>query len=225
MLLHGFGDSAAGWSQVAGPLSASRKLVAIDLAGHGPSAPITPPLAMDDILTSVEIATADLGNDLILMGNSLGGWVAMRFALAHPDRVERLILINAAGLPQAVEKDLLMPRTRARVRERNRAVFGDSPPPAPWFVCDQLIAMAREPKLESLWNNLGLEPRLDAALPALHAPATLIWGTPDPLFPEEYAERLRAALGAQEIRWLPGCGHSPQYSCPARLVELLDEGA
>lgn len=222
VLLHGFGDQAGGWSQVAGPLSERWRVVAIDLAGHGLSEPSTPPLAMADLMTSVEIATKDLGDDLTFVGNSLGGWVSLRFALEHPERVKQLLLVNSAGMPHKVDKAVLLPWTRERVLERNQAVFGEHTPPNPGFVADQLITLAKDPRLEDLWTNLGSEPRIDGALPKLRTPTALIWGTPDPILPESYAEELRAALDAPEPTWLSGCGHGPQYSCPDRLVQAIE---
>jgi pimeloyl-ACP methyl ester carboxylesterase len=132
VLIHGFGDSASGWSQVVAALAEDYRVVALDLPGHGASGPNAPPLGFDDLEAGLEAALEDQGDRLILLGNSLGGWLATLFALDHPTRVQRLLLLNAGGASWAqLDEQLLLPETRDRQRAKNRAVMGVKAPPVP----------------------------------------------------------------------------------------------
>lgn len=226
VLIHGFGDSAAGWSRVARALSEHYRVVVLDLAGHGLSDPVKPPLGFDDLVEGVEAALADQGNGLLLIGNSLGGWMAMRFALDHPDRVHRVLLLNSGGASWADVPDaLLLPSTREEQRIKIVAMFGpDNTPRVPDFMLDQLVARGQDPRLLSLWNEIAHGMHLDDELAELRTPVELLWGTPDPFLPlEAYAKPLLEALPNAELHTLDGCGHASQYSCPQQLTELVLE--
>jgi pimeloyl-ACP methyl ester carboxylesterase len=225
VLVHGFGDTAGGWALVAPTLAEHYRVVAVDLPGHGASEPEAPPLGFDDVAAGLEAALEDQGDQLILLGNSLGGWVAMQFALDHPARVQRLLLLNSGGASWAqVDQELLLPTTREQQRAKNRAIMGASAPPLPGFFLDQLIERGSEPRLQSLWIEHQQGHYLDERLSELRIPVDMLWGTPDPIFPiEGYADRLRDALPNARLRLLNECGHAPQYSCPDDLSELVLE--
>ena len=225
VLVHGFGDSAGGWALVAPTLAEHYRVVAIDLPGHGASGPDAPPLGFDDIAGGLEAALEDQGDQLILLGNSLGGWVAMQFALNHPERVQRLLLLNSAGASWArVDEKLLLPTTREEQRAKNVAIMSAKAPEVPGFFLDQLIERGRDPRLQSLWIEHQQGHFLDEQLSELRIPVEMLWGTPDPFFPVEgYADRLRDALPSARLHLLDECGHVPQYSCPDGLTELVLE--
>ena len=225
VLIHGFGDSASGWAQVVSALAEDYRVVALDLPGHGASGPNAPPLGFDDLEAGLKAALEDQGDQLILLGNSLGGWLAVRFALNHPTRVQRLLLLNAGGASWAqLDEGLLLPKTRDLQRAKNRALIGVKAPSVPDFLLDQLIEHGRDPRLRSLWIDLEQGHYLDEQLPELHIPVDLLWGTPDPFFPVEgYADRLRETLPDARLHLLDGCAHAPQYSCPNDLTRIILE--
>jgi pimeloyl-ACP methyl ester carboxylesterase len=225
VLIHGFGDSAGGWVRLAPALVDHFRVVTLGLPGHGASGPSAPPLGFDDLEAGFEAALRDQGDELLLLGNSLGGWLATRFALAHPERVERLLLLNSGGASWSrADEDVLLARTRDQQRAKNRALVGDKVPPAPGFLLDQLIRHGRDPRLLSLWVDLERGRYVDAQLPELQTPVELLWGTPDPFFPVEgYADRLRDTLPDARLHLLEGCGHASQYSCPDDLANIIFE--
>ncbi|MCZ6805886.1 MAG: alpha/beta fold hydrolase [Deltaproteobacteria bacterium] len=224
VLIHGFGDSASGWSQVVRTLAEHYRVVTLDLPGHGASDPDAPPLGFHDLEAGLDAVLRNEGDRLILLGSSLGGWLATRFAIDHPERVRRLLLLNAAGASWVEHgEELLLPRTRAQQRAKNRALLGTKAPPAPDFLLDQLIEHGRRPRLQSLWVEQQGH-FLDEQLPELRIPVDMLWGTPDPFFPiDSYAERLLETLPDARLHRLDGCGHAPQYSCPDLLTELVLE--
>src|SRR5204862_1962693 len=98
ILIHGLADVVAVWDSVISPLAARFRVVALDQIGFGRS---DKPLLSYRVSTFVDFLDGFLNELKIerasLVGNSLGGWVAADFALKHPDRIERLVLSDAAG--------------------------------------------------------------------------------------------------------------------------------
>jgi len=99
VFLHGFGGQALQWVNQMRMLSRSNRVVALDLRGHGlsdkPSSGYDMPTLLRDIETALGVLRVE--GPFILAGHSFGGAIATEFALAHPERVERLILIATAG--------------------------------------------------------------------------------------------------------------------------------
>ncbi|MBV6394617.1 MAG: 2-succinylbenzoate--CoA ligase [Anaerolineales bacterium] len=99
VFIHGFGGQALQWTNQMRMLSRSNRVVALDLRGHGlsdkPSSGYDMPTLLRDIETALDVLR--VASPLVLAGHSFGGAIATDFALAHPERVERLILIATAG--------------------------------------------------------------------------------------------------------------------------------
>jgi pimeloyl-ACP methyl ester carboxylesterase len=94
VFLHGIGEQAGSWSKVApGLLHTGRfRILLLDLPGHGDSGPHEGPLGIDVLLQGIDaVLTAEGGGRMILVGNSLGSWLAILYARQHPDRVGRVI--------------------------------------------------------------------------------------------------------------------------------------
>jgi pimeloyl-ACP methyl ester carboxylesterase len=121
LILHGLGDSLAGWAQVAGPLAQLYRVHLIDLPGHGLSH--KPP---DWRLRTLEGAVAHYARDLrdpVLVGHSLGGWLALRL---FPSEVIKAMWTEAAqGLLGAIsEEDFLLEAQLSGLRVPLRLVWG-----------------------------------------------------------------------------------------------------
>src|SRR5512146_1793258 len=82
ILLHGAGDQAGTWSEVAPALRGQYHVIALDMAGHGESEPRTGPISINTLLTGLEAEIAQRGGSepVTIVGNSLGAWVAMLVA-------------------------------------------------------------------------------------------------------------------------------------------------
>src|SRR5437016_4107014 len=101
LVLHGLGDSIAGWARVVGPLSRNHRVHLVDLPGHGLSAPPAD-YRLGTLLEPVARYAARLRSP-VLVGHSLGGWLAARLALRPQTSASGLLLVNPAGavLPAA----------------------------------------------------------------------------------------------------------------------------
>ena len=223
VMIHGFGDQAATWLGVAGELETDHRLVVVDLAGHGDSDPQVGMLSFDELYAAFEsvLAATVTGKPAAFLGNSLGGWVALRYALDHPERVEQLLLLNAAGLEQPLDEDLLIPEDREDLAEKLRRMFPEgSIPKLPGFIQDQLIESTSAQHFRSLFRSTT-DASLDLRLADLDVPTHLLWGTPDGFFPLDYARRLQDAVAGATLAELPGCGHAPQVVCASALAERV----
>ncbi len=227
VLVHGFGDSAGGWGQVIGPMARRHLLVVPNMPGHGRSLPAEPPLRFEALVQGLERVVDSVDGPVVLIGNSLGGFLSLRYAIDHPGRVQRVILINSGGLHyEPLTEQALMPTSREGLAAKNRAVMGEHAPSLPGFLADALIEHQADPRLVSLWDDLrGGEPRsLEGQLGAVQTPVHVIWGTGDGLLPYEgYGERFAQELPKADEHLLEGCAHAPQYSCAPELVLLLEQ--
>ena len=228
VLIHGVGNQAGGWVKVAGDLSLSRKLIVPDLAGHGESEPKDGPLAIADAVAGLAavLDAEKTGADLVLVGNSMGGWVALTYALEHPERVGRLVLVNStgvAGTPEDYGKVSLQPRNREEALALVTALgLGDAPPPA-GFVLDDLIEKIAEGPTPRMVAGIKPDDFLDARLAGLAAPADILWGAEDRLLLPSYARRRAAAIPRARLHEIAGAGHVPQQQNPRAFVEKLSE--
>jgi pimeloyl-ACP methyl ester carboxylesterase len=225
VLLHGAGDQASAWSLVVPKLLPGRTLVVPDLAGHGASAPETGPISVPALLaglSSVLDAAAPQGK-VTIVGNSLGAWLACLWAREHPDRVERLVLVNGGPLKHAAEGITLLPRDRAEARAAVEKLRDPGSIRVPDFVLDDVVRQAATGPLARLAATSGeMEPFvLDGRLGELDVPVELLWGASDQLLPLSYAEKMRAALPRARVTELPRCGHVPQQECPAAFAAAL----
>lgn len=220
VLIHGVNDQAGGWARVAGPLTASFRVVVPDLPGHGESDPAQGPLTVDELMAGLALVLAQEKPPALLVGNSMGGWLALLAAREHPQAVAGVVLVNGAAVrgPAAVS---LLPHDRDEARKAMAAVFSPNTPLPPAFVLDDLVRRAPTSPLARLLGSSWEAHVLDGRLQDVTVPVTLLWGEDDRLLPPAYAERIARELPRARLELLPRCGHMPQRECPERLLPAL----
>jgi pimeloyl-ACP methyl ester carboxylesterase len=202
-------------------------VIALDLAGHGDSAPSDGPLSGADLVNGVStIIKAERHGPVTLIGNSLGGWIALVFALEHPEQVAQAILVNGAinRDERAGAAVTLLPATREQARRTMHALFSTETTAAPDFVLDDLVRRAPTSPLARLMAqpDSALTPYLiDARLGELRVPVTLVWGADDRLLSLAYARSAAARISGARLEILQHCGHMPQRECPGPLLNIL----
>ena len=215
VFVHGLADQGGSWFRMVSDFD-DRRVIVVDLPGHGESpsrgGEVLDDAALGRLFEVFDAAATD--EPLTLVANSLGGWVAMEYALAHPANVKRLILANSAGIEHDIDPLLLMPTTRDEARRTVSTIFGDATPPMPGFVLDQIIERSGESVIANSWDRQDDADFLDDRLSQLHTPTTLVWGSADLIFDLDYARRLDARLPDSSLSVIDGCGHSPQVGCP-----------
>jgi len=226
VLLHGAGDQAGTWYRVAPELMRHFELVIPDLAGHGESEPTTGALSLGTLLAALEQildASPWQGRSMVIVGNSLGAWMAMLYAQKQPKRVTRVILIDGGPIKGTSEIGI-MPKNREEARKAIDAILDPSTPRRPNFVLDDLVRVSNTGPISRLFaageedmSNYLLEDEL-ASFPL---PVDLVWGASDRLVPLGYAKKLQSQLPHCTLSVLERCGHAPQLECPHKLILVL----
>ena len=222
VLVHGSGRQASDWAAIAPPLGRRFTVVLLDLPGHGESGPAAGALPVGELAASLgAVLDADFpGQRATLVGNSLGGWVALLYALRQPQRVERVIGLSSSGIFAKLEVPL-MPKDRAEARTLWRALHGPDHPPLDDAGLDALVTRVAAGPAPRLFAGLRAEDFLDARGGEITTPVDLLWGEQDGVLPLAYAERLAALVHARLHR-LPGCAHIPQVDCPRQTLRALE---
>src|SRR5262249_33246676 len=231
VLLHGSNSSLFTWEGWARAPAGARRVIAMDLPGHGFTGPDPRDrYATRDMADFVDRVVAALGVDRFsLAGNSMGGHIAAAYALAHPDKVERLILVDAAGLPREEPPPFVFQLAswpiagrlfgiltpRFIVAANVRAVYGE-----PAKVTDELIdryydLLLREGNRRATRIRLSRTDELDASrLRDLKMPVLILWGERDRWILPKYGERYRDAIPGAKLVVFPGLGHVPMEEDP-----------
>ncbi len=231
VLLHGFTHTGASWDPVRFELGESYRALAPDIRGHG-SASELEPVSLEAVLEDLE---AIVDGPFTLAGYSMGGRLALHYAIARPDRVERLILLGAS--PGIADPPARVARRRADERlagelERSsieefaerwsRAPVLAGQPPA-------VEAAARADRLRSTPGGLaralrglgtGALPPLWGRLPGLSTPTCLIVGERDQKF-RSIAEQMAAATAAATVEIVPDTGHAVHLEAPAAVARII----
>lgn len=226
MVLHGIGNQAGSWAKLAADMAVMTQVMVPDLPGHGDSDPLGGALSLQDLVDGVEALVLKESPDqpVTLMGNALGGWVALRYAMQHPERVERLVLLNPMVAYDELERVQLVPEDREQAAALVGAMSpGNAPTPA-GFVLDDLIETIQNGATPRVLAGLRPTDSLsDAELATLDLPVLILWGGEDKILPAEHGERLAGLLPQASFVVLEGCGHIPQQQCPRELVKRLVE--
>lgn len=221
VLLHGAGFNSAAWTGDAATWARTHRLYAVDVLGEaGLSAPVRPPLAsaayaewLDDVLDGLGVARAPL------VGASLGGWLAVDYAVRRPARVERLALLVPGGIGRqkhaAVLASLaLLPFGRRGQRAAVALVLG---PRAPIGAGDGDDATLRALGDHLMLIQRGFRYRLDRLptftdeqLRGIDVPVLVVAGAKDRMLDARHtARRVRRLIPGATVTLLPGLGHVP----------------
>jgi pyruvate dehydrogenase E2 component (dihydrolipoamide acetyltransferase) len=223
VLVHGVNDQAGTWVSVLPALLPRFRITIIDLPGHGESDPKSGPLPMGESVAALaKVMDAETPGPVVLVGNSMGGWVSSLYATEHPERVGHLILEDGSGMAWDLSHANLAPVNRDEARGVMRMVHGPDAP-LPDYLLDAMIRNAPNQPTHRVVAAGVLEWLLDAHLPKLTMPVTLIWGAHDGLLPLAYAETLKSRIAGATLQVIDSAAHIPHRQAPAEFVRLLRE--
>jgi pimeloyl-ACP methyl ester carboxylesterase len=242
VLVHGFASSLYTWKDVIPALAAGHDVVALDLPGFGQSDQPAD-LSFEDFPRAVLGLMDLLGiGKATLVGNSMGGATAALVAAEMPQRVDALVLIDAAGFnlgpserPRVVSfamsraGSLLarLPGKRLVVEASLRQVFHDGAHVTPERLSEYLAAALRPgtlPAIRSLdASSAGRQAVVAQSLPRIRARALVLWGDDDRWIPIAHADRFVAAIPGARKAVIAACGHVPQEERPEEVARLLVE--
>lgn len=231
VLVHGFSASLHAWEPWVERLGPTYRIVSLDLPGHGLTR--APPCYRASITGYGEVVDA-LAQHLqlqrfTLAGNSMGGEVAWNYALAHPDKLEGLILVDAAGWPsreprgppgaaQLMEAPVIGPAlrrldARALFAQGLRMSFAD-----PAFVDDAMIdrywELARAPGHRDILFTIRRDGEDTRTLGDILTPTLILWGEEDRLISVSDARRFADVLLHMDLITYPDVGHIPMEEAP-----------
>jgi pimeloyl-ACP methyl ester carboxylesterase len=236
LLIHGLGDNALTWVRVIPRLACAHQVYALDLPGYGmsglPEGHTFATLAemrglLETFLRTVIEAPA------LVVGSSLGGWLAVQLAWAAPDRIRGIVLLNSGGA-RLVGRSSWEPfgeqvavRDLGTTRRVFRAIYGAKTPPPPYLGQRAFQALFQRRVVQDFVASLNtIESSEGVLLSArelreLPVPAALVWGLADTFLPRGSLEFFRANLPAAPTLLLKHCGHLPQQERPCPVARFI----
>jgi len=228
VLVHGAGGDADQWAFCYAGLAARNRVIALDLLGFGRS---DKPLIDYRIAGYVEVldrfVKALAVERAAFLGHSLGGWIVAEFALQFPQKVEKLVLNDAAGIDEgavALPVDLRI-SSRAHMRTVFECMFFDRS-----IVSDGLVDLAYALHLErndgytirSVLETIR-DPRekLDGRIGGISVPTLLLWGEQDAITPLPMAHAYLRKIPGARLHVIPQCGHLPPLERTREFVDAV----
>ena len=245
LLIHGFGTCSFLWRDVGPALAlANRTAFAVDLFGYGESdRPFDAQFGieaqseyLDRALTALRLSKATI------VGIDLGGAIAMHLAYTRPERVERLILINAIAMDDVPADDIkTMQRNTGRyVLRVSRGVLGAAPlmrellersVSKPENMPESLVARYLAPyvgqdglnHLLALARSVDEDDMADIELGQIDCPTMIVWGDQDPFVSPKLGDRLADTIPGSRLVRLPGTGRLVPEEAPDTLANMILE--
>ena len=236
ILIHGSNASLHGWEPWVEQLGKTFRVITMDTPGHG----LTGPASNDDYsiaayINFVDEVARELGVDeFVIGGSSMGGNIAWRYALQHPEKVRGLILVDSSGYPNESRDGPIIfsllryapfralfqkIHSRRLIEQGVRNAYNNAP-----VVTPKLIMRYEELNLrkgqrratalrfaENIAQTLSPPPR-----GALNIPTLILWGRKDKLIPVSYAQKFKRDLPNSSLVIYDNVGHMPQEEIPGR---------
>jgi pimeloyl-ACP methyl ester carboxylesterase len=239
VLLHGTGASLHTWNAWTAALSSHRRVIRMDLPGFGLTGPNhTGDYSIPAYVAFLESFRQALGlTRFALGGNSLGGQIAWSYAVAHPERVTELILVDSAGFPidrpalvftlartPGLSKLLAQVDPSHMVRKTLREAYGDPSKVTPELVERYRLLALRQGNRSAFVARAKAPPAdMSADLPLLRVPTLVLWGREDRLIPVGHASRFLDAIPGAELVLYDGVGHVPMEEIGERSARDVDD--
>lgn len=231
LLIHGLADSALTWALMIEPLARTHPVYAIDLPGYGLSG--LPAGRAFATLQEMREALASflrevVGRPTLVVGNSMGGWLAVKLAWAAPELVRGIVLMDAGGAPLEGRSswepfvDAVAMRDLKTARLVFRQMFGAIPPPLLYLGQRGLQELFQRQVVREFVATVQEDEFLRPDdLRRLPVPAALVWGLSDTFLPRGSLEFFRENLPGAPLLLLRRCGHLPQRERPRAVVRFL----
>jgi pimeloyl-ACP methyl ester carboxylesterase len=247
LMVHGYADSADTWRQSLALLSRrGQRAVAVDLPGFGAADPLSPqeilPQLDEFAAGAVRYAAGRPRQPVVVVGNSLGGCVALRLAERHGQRLAGVLAVAPAGLVMnrllyLVQRDPVLrsllalptPVPAIVLRAAVARLYLQLGFAAPRSIDPRIVAAftyhhrqrAKVASYLDIAHRLIPELRQPFELERISVPVMLVWGDRDRLVYHRGAEKVLEAVPGSRLELLAGIGHCPQVEAPDRFTELL----
>ncbi|MBQ1095492.1 alpha/beta hydrolase [Streptomyces sp. b94] len=246
LLLHGNATSPRDWWRTMEELKASRRVIALALPGFG----FTSPLGSLDPARLVAFISDFLDEldaaNVILVGHSMGGSLALEFTLTHPSRVTRLVLADSAGLGRSANPlmiaEALIPTELAKAvililtlpgfdvgRVATGALQLRQPWRVPWYIWATQVRLSHSrtfllQSFRTVREGVGLQGQryvYKDRLGEIRVPTLIVWGLTDLLFPVRHAVGAVRRLPQGKLSIIPAAGHASYVECHEEFIDAI----
>lgn len=245
LLLHGIGQSLEDWNEQHDRLSTSRRVISLDLPGFAYSERPGPRVTLQQLagVLPAFLDALDIRDAVDVVGNSLGGAVAMSFASTHPRRVSSLVLVDSAGFGKEVTlalrllaiKPLGALLVRPSVGSSTRmlqSIFHDQALATPERIAHALSLAQLPPHAATVLDvahDLGTivgvrrawRDSLLRKVARLDVPVLIVWGDEDRVLPSSHVRTAIASLPRAKTHVFAETGHMPQIERPDEFASLI----
>jgi pimeloyl-ACP methyl ester carboxylesterase len=226
VLVHGLAGRAENWLSLIPEFTKNGyQVYALDLLGYGRSQQpdVDYSIALETDILRQFLDSQNL-HQVDLAGWSMGGWISLKFAAEHPDRVNRLVLIDSAGLLfNAVNAGALRPKTEAEYAHL-LAVLSPNPKPVPSFVARDVVRnfIANDWVVGRALASMGTgKDLMDNKLQTVTMPVLIVWGKEDVMTPLSVGEKMHTAMPQSLFYVYDGTGHLAPTDRSAEVSEAM----
>jgi pimeloyl-ACP methyl ester carboxylesterase len=225
VLVHGLGARGEDWAAMIPALAAQGFHVYVpDLLGYGrsPKPDVDYSISLEEqtvvqFMRAMHVPRADVG------GWSMGGWIAMKLTLDHPEMVDRLVIYDSAGVyfPATWDAELFTPADVVGVKKLI-AMLTPKPGPLPGFAAEAALrkleknAWVIRRSMTAMTSGRDL---LDFRLYQITQPMLIVWGAQDDLIPLSAGEAIHKRVPQSVLNIVEGCGHLAPAECPRPVIE------
>ena len=225
-----------GWAVASGNANQEKWQPFIDQlenAGHtvvflkipGLSAPLNTVWNLDDFVCwlSQEIQERAQNQKIVLLGHSFGGQIAVKYVAQNPKHIEKLILLDSAGIKDTAPKAVIKRAVFLVAAKVGRVIFTSD------FMRSVLYKLAKEsdyknapPLLRRTMSNI-LDAEVVADLPKISVPTKIIWGENDTVTPVKHAHQMHVLITNSQLSLIADARHSPQFTHTTQTAEVVQE--
>lgn len=225
-----------GWAVASGNINQEKWQPFIDQlksAGHtvvflkipGLSAPLNTVWNLEDFVSwlSQEIKERAQNQKIVLLGHSFGGQIAVKYVAQNSQHVEKLILLDSAGIRDTAPKTVIKRRFFLVAAKVGRVLFTSN------TIRTLLYKLAREgdyrnapPLLRRTMSNI-LDAEIVFDLPKISVPTKIIWGENDTVTPVKHAHQMHVLIKNSQLSFIAGARHSPQFTHTTQTARVVLE--
>ena len=220
LILHGWGRSSHDWNQIAQKLSSQYQVILLDLPGFGDSTiPESEVWGIFEYAEIVEKFIKKLGlKKITLIGHSFGGEIALVIAAKNPVYLEKLILVDSAG----VDKAGFWTKVKIKIFKIGKIV------PLPKQLYEALVwrlgskTYASAGKLRTSFKKIENQD-VSYLIPSIKTPTLIVWGEKDLVLSVNWARKMKDLIKNSTLRIVWGVGHHPHLEKPNKFLEIIKE--
>lgn len=234
VLIHGFCETHEIWNGFADKLAEKFQVFAIDLPGFGESQILAPPFSIEDVASAVQQWTTQMNLNLpLIVGHSLGGYVALAMAKKFPEKIGGIGLFQSTAYPDSDERKANRDRVIEFVKKHGADPFIDTFVPGLFFdkhhpAISETYRIARKTKKETLIAYTAAMRDRPSSIDLntyFHKPVLILGGEKDAIISVETTLQHADFFGETEVHILRNAGHMAMFENPEESLKIVEEFA